>query len=193
MKIYTKIGDKGSTRLYSGETVPKNDPLVMAYGKIDTLVSFIGFSKSLISSIKRKNSRAKIKEIANELEKLQIICFKIMTDLAGTNIQNIERIEEKDIEYIESQIDKIWEELPQLKNFIIPGNDPYSASLHLARSICREVEPILLQANSKYNINPLILKIVNRISDLLFSISIKIDLLINKNLSIIKNNKKLEQ
>ncbi|MCX7759037.1 MAG: cob(I)yrinic acid a,c-diamide adenosyltransferase [bacterium] len=193
MKIYTKIGDKGSTKLYSGETVPKNDPLVMSYGKIDTLISFIGFSKSLINSIKRKSIRAKLKEIVNELEKLQIICFKIMTDLAGTNMENIERIEEKDIEYIESQIDKIWEELPQLKNFIIPGNDPYSSSLHLARSICREVEPILLQTTSKYDINPLILKIVNRISDLLFSISIKIDLLINKNLSIIKNNKKLEQ
>ncbi|MCS6955773.1 MAG: cob(I)yrinic acid a,c-diamide adenosyltransferase [Candidatus Calescibacterium sp.] len=193
MKIYTKIGDKGSTKLYSGETVPKNDPLVMSYGKIDTLVSFIGFSKSLINSIKRKSIRAKLKEIVNELEKLQIICFKIMTDLAGTNMENIERIEEKDIEYIESQIDKIWEELPQLKNFIIPGNNPYSSSLHLARSICREVEPILLQTTSKYDINPLILKIVNRISDLLFSISIKIDLLINKNLSIIKNNKKLEQ
>ncbi|MCS7165065.1 MAG: cob(I)yrinic acid a,c-diamide adenosyltransferase [Candidatus Calescibacterium sp.] len=190
MKIYTKAGDKGFTKLYSGETVSKNDPLVKAYGKIDTLVSFLGFSKSLLAN-KKKNSL--FKSIIKDLEDLQITCFKIMTDLSGTNMKNIERVTEKDIQKIESQIDNIWNNIEPLRNFVIPGHDVYSSSLHIARSVCREIEPILIEASNKYPINPLVIKIINRISDLLFSIAVLVDLSVNKKLSITKNNRKVTE
>ncbi|MEN3015151.1 MAG: cob(I)yrinic acid a,c-diamide adenosyltransferase [bacterium] len=192
MKIYTKIGDNGYTKLYSGEKVPKNDPLVKAYGKIDTLISFLGFSKALIKSFIKSLKKYKIDhQICEIIENIQLICFKLMTDLAGTNLENIERINESDIQKIEEQIDKLWEEIKDLRNFVVPGNDIYSSSLHMARTTCREIEPLLVQAKQKYPINPLVLPMVNRISDLIFCLAVYLEKKINQNLTVIKNNKKI--
>lgn len=190
MKIYTKFGDKGFTKLFSGDIISKNDPLVKSYGKIDTLISFIGFSKALLKSSKYKKNK-EINDIIQTLENIQLLCFKLMTDLAGTNSKNVQRINEQDIKQIEDIIDSLWQTIPKLQNFIIPGNDPYSSSIHIARTICREIEPLLIESQNNYNINHLALTFINRLSDLLFTIAIKIDLLINKKLTLIKNNKKI--
>lgn len=193
MKIYTKTGDKGQTKLFSGHCVSKNDPLIKAYGKVDTLVSFLGYSKALLLKSKKKE----FKEIINVVEEIQILCFKTMTDLAATKMNNVERINEDDVKKIENIIDKFWERLPKLKNFIIPGSDVYSASLHISRSVCREIEPTILEAMDYYKqqdteVNPLTLTLINRISDLLFTLAVYVEFILNKKLTIIKNNKKLK-
>lgn len=193
MKIYTKTGDKGQTKLFSEHCVSKNDPLIKAYGKVDTLVSFLGYSKALLLKSKKKE----FKEIINVVEEIQILCFKTMTDLAATKMNNVERINENDLKKIENTIDKFWERLPKLKNFIIPGSDVYSASLHISRSVCREIEPIILEAIDYYKqqgteVNPLTLTLINRISDLLFTLAVYVEFILNKKLTIIKNNKKLK-
>lgn len=212
MKIYTKAGDEGKTFLLSGCRVDKNDPLVVSYGKVDTLVSFLGFAKS---SLKKLDSNVFNEIVFNEiidiLDEIQVLCFKAMTDIASspskTNFKNktntkktkakdtgkikYERISLEDIKKIENHIDNLWASMPPLKNFVIPGNDIYSSILHICRSICREAEPFLTTANKKYNLNPFVLIFINRLSDLLFTLAVKIDYLINGKLELIKENKKI--
>jgi len=204
MKIYTKIGDKGSTHLFSGDLVSKSDPLVKSYGKIDTLISFLSFSKSLlltkIKNLKnKKNKDIKIfKKITSIIEDLQIICFEISTDLSSTRLKERQdktykpRVNQETLEKIEKYIDDLWENLPKLRNFILPGQETISSSLHIARSICREIEPILVECQEKYDINPIIMPIINRISDLLFTLALKAELMINKKITLLKDNKKIK-
>lgn len=187
MKIYTKIGDKGFTKLPNGKDIPKDDILIQSYGKIDTLVSFLGLSKSIIKK------HRKLKALSNLIEDIQLMCFKLMTDISHTNIELEEnqRIREEDIKKVEKNIDEIWSYIGSLRNFVIPGQNEVSSSLHVCRAICREIEPLLVKASKEYNINKLALILINRISDLLFSLAVKTDLLINKKLNLIKKNKKI--
>lgn len=203
MKLYTGTGDKGFTFLLTGCKVRKNDPLVKSYGKADTLISFLGCAKALFN----KNNK-KFKQMRKILEEIQLTCFKAITDLASSKIKNyqeniknnnlqenkiekFEKISEKDIKRIESLIDEIWQTLPPIENFVIPGDNLYSSFLHICRAICRETESLIADANEQYDINPFVLVFFNRLSDLLFSLAVKTDFLINKKLSLIKGNKKI--
>jgi len=196
-KIYTKRGDKGYTSLFHNFPIAKNDPLIKSYGKIDTLISFLAFSKALIKKNFKKKS--KLSHIVLIIEDIQLICFEAITDLASTKIQektkeNFDyqpRINQKTIEKVEKYIDELWSELPELRNFVLPGEDPISSSLHIARAICREIEPLLVECEKLYPINPFILPLINRLSDLLFSLALKVELILNNKLSLLKNNKKI--
>lgn len=81
------------------------------------------------------------------------------------------KIEKKDVEYIEFEIDKLNEYLPDLKNFIIPGGHKVSSYCHVCRSICRRAERRISELNNLYKINPYILSYVNRLSDFFFVLS----------------------
>ena len=114
MKIYTRKGDSGHTSLIDGDIVNKHNLSVDAYGTIDELNSFLGLLKDYIKD-------DKIKDILN---KIQIKLFSIGSILASGKNKNISekvKIEKKDVEYIELEIDRLNKDLPELKNFVIPG------------------------------------------------------------------------
>ena len=164
MKIYTRKGDSGYTSLIDGEIVYKHNLSVAAYGTIDELNSFLGLLKDYIDD-------EKIKDVLNNI---QLKLFSIGSILASAENQNISekvKIEKKDVEYIELEIDRLNEYLPELKNFIIPGGHKISSYSHVCRSICRRAERKISELNENSSVDPNILAYVNRLSDFFFVLS----------------------
>ena len=164
MKIYTRKGDSGQTSLIDGDMVNKHNLSVDAYGTIDELNSFLGLLKDYIKD-------DKIKDILNNI---QIKLFSIGSILASGKNQNISekvKIEKKDVEYIELEIDRLNKDLPELKNFVIPGGHKTSSYSHVCRSICRRAERKISKLNNKSSVDSNILAYVNRLSDFFFVLS----------------------
>ena len=164
MKIYTKKGDKGHTSLMDGEIVKKHNLSVDAYGTIDELNSFIGLLKDYLID-------NKIKVILNNI---QLNLFSIGSILAAgkNNIKSSKvKIDKKDVHDLESHIDKLNEDLPELKNFIIPGGLKTSSYSHVCRSICRRAERKISELNKDISVDSNILAYVNRLSDFFFILS----------------------
>ena len=164
MKIYSKKGDKGNTSLIDGDIVNKHNLSVDAYGTIDELNSFLGLLKDYIKD-------DKIKDILNNI---QIKLFSIGSILASGKNQNISekvKIEKKDVKYIELEIDRLNKDLPELKNFVIPGGHKTSSYSHVCRSICRRAERKISELNNKSSVDSNILAYINRLSDFFFVLS----------------------
>ena len=164
MKIYTRKGDSGDTSLIDGKRVYKHNLSVAAYGTIDELNSFLGLLKDYIDD-------EKIKDVLNNI---QLKLFSIGSILASGENQNISekvKIEKKDVVYIEIEIDRLNESLPELKNFIIPGGHKTSSYSHVCRSICRRAERKISELNKNSSVDPNILAYVNRLSDFFFVLS----------------------
>ncbi|MCX7712188.1 MAG: cob(I)yrinic acid a,c-diamide adenosyltransferase [Chthoniobacterales bacterium] len=160
MKIYTRTGDNGDTSLFSGERVPKNHPLLSAYGTIDECNSMLSAAIALTSH----------SEIIHLGQFLQNLFFKLGADLATTenSSRNVQRITTEDVANIESKLDEIQSILPPLRTFILPGGTPAAAFLHTARTIARRAERETIEAKKITPINQQALVLLNRISDLLF-------------------------
>lgn len=169
MKIYTKTGDKGTTRLVDGTCVEKFNPRVEAYGSVDELNSVLGVVRSLLHE---KNLSA-LMPLDSKLEKIQNHLFNVGSLLATENkdvFMKLPQIEEKHIEALEHWIDEATAELPALKNFILPNGSLIASQLHVARTSCRRAErrsaEIMIKDSEHYQ-NSLIY--LNRLSDLMFT------------------------
>lgn len=166
MKIYTKTGDTGKTSLIGGTKVLKSDPRIDAYGTIDELNSSIGLVSDFCNDQHAKNI---LKEIQDRL-------FTIGSELACDPNKKINMpipdLHESDIELLEKEMDQMDAELPRMKNFILPGGLPSVSFMHVARCVCRRAErcSVNLQENEG-NVNPLIIKYLNRLSDYLFMLA----------------------
>jgi cob(I)alamin adenosyltransferase len=160
-KIYTKTGDRGETGLFSGERVSKSDPLVEAYGTVDELNSVLGIARGLHQPADR---------LAQLLRELQAELLNLGADL-GSGHMTAQRIGEERITHQEKLIDELTAELPVLKGFILPGGHPVAAQLHHARTICRRAERLLVHARKHRPIDPLLMRYLNRLSDLLFTMA----------------------
>ena len=158
-KIYTKIGDKGSTQLGDGKTVNKNSLRVDAYGSVDEANATIGLS------ILRTNIKIKkiLKIVQNDL-------FDLGADLCIPDKKNTQKLKiTKDrIDYIEEKIDNFNKELSSLNSFILPGGSESSTYLHIARTVTRRAERKIVALSKKEKINPITIIYLNRLSDLLF-------------------------
>ncbi len=166
MKIYTKTGDKGETGLFGGERVKKNSLRIEAYGTVDELNSFIGLAFTEV----------KDNELRNILLKIQNELFVVGSDLATPeNEKNknlkIKRVPDEFYIDVEKVIDEYENKLEPLKNFILPGGSKCAALLHVSRTVCRRAERIVVELNSRENINKNIIIFLNRLSDLLFVIA----------------------
>ena len=163
MKIYTKTGDSGKTSLLGGTKVFKNNPRIEAYGAVDELNSYIGLLSDFSND---DNAKVILKEIQDRL-------FTIGAELACDPDKNsrmaLPDLHESDVELLEKEIDKMQEELPVMKNFILPGGHPAVSFAHVARCVCRRAErcAVNLQEN-KGAVDQLIIKYLNRLSDYLF-------------------------
>ena len=166
MKIYTKTGDKGTTSLIGGTKVPKSHLRIEAYGTVDELNSYIGLCKDLLTY---KHGQKILLEVQDRL-------FTIGSSLACDPIKEpkmrIPDLKETDTELLEKEIDRMEETLPAMKSFILPGGHTTLSHLHLARCVCRRAERccVRLELESQ-EVEEIIIKYLNRLSDYLFVLS----------------------
>ena len=161
MKIYTKKGDKGKTQLLGGRVVNKNHLKLECYGTIDELNSFIGHIYDQEISLFHKEILFKIQ---NNLFNLgSIIAF----DGEKNKIQLI-NISTENVEMLEKAIDKMDQELPILKAFILPSGHPIASKCHIARTVCRRAERNLITLAQEEKIDSIQMQYLNRLSDYLF-------------------------
>lgn len=162
MKIYTKTGDKGMTSLVYGTRIPKNDLRVEAYGTCDEANSTIGLALSFLLN----EQKAEIIEVKKVFHRIQTVLFHVGAELATPEGKEVKwKLEEEDIKDLEKIIDSWDQDLPPLKNFILPGGHPVGAAFHTARTVVRRAERYAVALG---NTNPLVLSYLNRLSDLLF-------------------------
>jgi cob(I)alamin adenosyltransferase len=165
--IYTRTGDKGKTSLFDGKRVLKSDRKVEAYGTIDELNSVIGF---VIAEISNKQKRKGLSLITDELERIQNDLFEIGSSLAVSKTLPVDQLESRPKEF-EILIDKLTKQLPPLSQFILPGGGKSGALLHVARTVARRAERNIVQLSQKEHIDQAIIIYLNRLSDLLFTMS----------------------
>lgn len=167
-KIYTKTGDDGSTGLVRGPRRRKHDLRVEAYGTVDEANSTIGLARLHTASMPK---------IDRLLTHIQNDLFDLGSDLAtpGTDDDSARqplRITMPQAEWLEQQIDYFNEGLEPLKSFVLPGGTPLAATLHLARTVTRRAERLVVALNdSEGDVTPAVLVYLNRLSDLLFVLS----------------------
>ncbi|GIN23188.1 MAG TPA: cob(I)yrinic acid a,c-diamide adenosyltransferase [Bacillus bacterium] len=162
MRIYTRTGDKGMTSLVYGTRIPKNDMRVEAYGTCDEANSTIGLALSFLLNEKE----AEIIEVKKAFHRIQTVLFHVGAELATPEGKEVKwKLTEEDIKDLEKIIDRWDQELPSLKNFILPGGHPAGAAFHAARTVVRRAERCAVAIG---NTNPLVLSYLNRLSDLLF-------------------------
>ncbi|PSQ85093.1 MAG: ATP:cob(I)alamin adenosyltransferase [Bacteroidetes bacterium QS_1_65_9] len=142
MKIYTRTGDDGSTDLFGGERVPKDDPRIAAYGTVDEANSLVGLARAHLDA---ENAAAAPppagdSSLDDVLGRLQEDLFTVGADLATPlgSKPVVPRVEAAHVERLETDIDVFDEELPELKQFILPGGARGGATLHAARTVCRQ-------------------------------------------------------
>lgn len=162
MKIYTKTGDKGDTSLFDNVRVSKDDIRVESYGTIDELGSWIGLAKNYVED----------RKIYKTLEGIQNKLFTVASNLATKDSDKVRHyMSEDDIIELEEIIDKYMDKLNDPKGFIIPGSGKRSAYLHVARTVCRRAERRVISLSGIEEVDPLVIKYVNRLSDTLYAIA----------------------
>ena len=167
MKIYTKTGDKGTTSLIGGTRVPKYDLRIECYGTVDELSAWVGLIRDQEID----------KEIIVNLIEVQDRLFTIESMLAcdtDPSMLQIPGIADRDIQFLEQQIDSMTKELHVLKSFLLSGGHAIVSYCHIARTICRRAERLVIRLSEEQNVDPLILVYLNRLSDYLFVLSRKI-------------------
>jgi cob(I)alamin adenosyltransferase len=160
MKIYTRTGDDGTTGLFGGGRVSKSDVRLSAYGAIDELNAVLGFARS-----------AGLPKLCDQiLLVLQNQMFDLGAELATPDSakHGAELLTDDLLDQLESWIDTLEADLAPLKTFILPGGTSAAAALHLARCVCRRAERRIVALSETASVRPLVLKYVNRLSDLLF-------------------------
>ncbi|MCB9451152.1 MAG: cob(I)yrinic acid a,c-diamide adenosyltransferase [Anaerolineaceae bacterium] len=164
MKIYTKTGDKGTTSLFSGGRVSKTHPRVAAYGTVDELNAVIGVARAHRPTTQ---TDAWLHGVQHQL-------FHLGADLAtplDAKAKWVVRIDTTAITGLEEVIDTMTAALPPLTNFILPGGTPAAAQLHVARTVCRRAERLVVALGEDEPINENALIYLNRLSDFLFTLS----------------------
>ena len=167
MKIYTKTGDEGSTSLIGGSRLKKDHDKIEAYGTVDELNAWIGLLGDAPENIQRKEI---LKEIQDRL-------FTIGSELASESGQNKKQLPdllEQDVVFLENLMDEMDEVIPTLRAFVLPGGHTLVSQTHIARTVCRRAERQVIRLGNSEEVNPLIIRYLNRLSDYLFVLSRKI-------------------
>ena len=161
MKIYTKTGDAGLTGLLGGVRVAKDHRRVEAYGTVDELNATLGAALAFLEG--EDTLRA-------ELLRVQRVLFDVGAELAtpSGSPQGRWQLAETEIDLLERSIDAMEAGLPPLQNFILPGGSRAGALLHLARTVARRAERQIVRLHGQEEVDPRILRFLNRLSDWLF-------------------------
>ncbi|MBS1652061.1 MAG: cob(I)yrinic acid a,c-diamide adenosyltransferase [Bacteroidetes bacterium] len=163
-KIYTKTGDKGQTSLIGGTRLPKHHIRIEAYGTVDELNSYLGIVRDLCTD----------KETIAQLIEVQDRLFTIGSHLAADPVKNkmeLPKVIEDDVKALENAIDKINAIVPEMKFFVLPGGHILISHTHVARCVCRRAERAVLRLAENEQVEEIIYKFLNRLSDYLFMLT----------------------
>ncbi len=166
MKIYTKTGDTGTTSLFGGKRVSKADLRIETYGTVDELNSYIGLVRDQEVNTGRKN-------ILIEIQDRLFTVGSILATESGNTKVKIPSLIENDITFLEKEIDEMETQLLPMKSFVLPGGHQSVSVCHVARTVCRRAERLVIALNAREKADPLIIQYLNRLSDYLFVLSRK--------------------
>ncbi len=170
LKVYTKTGDKGTTGLADGTRIQKDDLRIECYGTIDELNSILGICRQNLDEIPKKEKNV----LDSWIFAIQNDLFNIGSDLAtplASRWENMIILSDKDTVQLEKMIDYCQNMLEPLHEFVLPGGTKLNSYFHLARTICRRAERLIVSLSFEKEINPNILPFINRLSDLFFVLS----------------------
>lgn len=160
-KIYTKGGDKGDTSLYDQIRVSKDDIRVESYGTVDELGAALGVAKNYTEE-----------EMKAHIEAIQHKLFTVASNLATHDQKKVPvMITEKDITNLEHIVDKYMDATPRQSCFILNGSTKAAGFLHMARTVCRRAERRAISLASVAEVNPLVIKYLNRLSDTIYAMA----------------------
>lgn len=158
MKIYTRTGDEGTTSLLGNCRVQKDDPRVAAYGTVDELSAVIGIARS----------HGLHSDLSDSLHRIQADLFELGSQLASVKPDpGFRELADQRISALESEIDRMEDELEPLRNFIFPGGALAASYLHLARTVCRRAERLVVSIGEQDRYAAPV-RYLNRLSDFLF-------------------------
>jgi cob(I)alamin adenosyltransferase len=164
MKIYTRTGDKGQTSVIGGR-LDKDDIRVESYGTVDEVNSYIGLAVTELEP-------AIFTDILADLEKIQHELFDCGGDLATVSEKAPQKLTDEAITYLEVRIDAFILEAPELEKFILPGGSKAAATIHIARTVTRRAERLVVSLiKSGAAVSPLSLQYLNRLSDYFFAVA----------------------
>jgi len=163
MKIYTKTGDKGTTSLVNGTRVGKDDVRLEAYGTLDELSAFIAVLM---------DSTEQYQELFQEIQKkLMVAECLLATDEDCELKKQLPQLTDADVEHLEKCIDTMNAKLPALNSLIIPGGNILASRCHVCRTVCRRAERAVVRMSREHEVCDIVLKYLNRLSDLFFVMS----------------------
>ncbi len=164
-RVYTKAGDDGTTALIGGDRVGKDSGRVDCYGTVDELMSVLGLARTALEgSAAGARLEPTIARIQNEL-------FNLGSLLATPDAERRAKappIQPRHIEQLEAEIDELNEALPELRSFVLPGGGWAASYLHLARTVCRRAERLMVHLAAGEEIGEHLIPYINRLSDALF-------------------------
>jgi cob(I)alamin adenosyltransferase len=161
MKIYTKTGDEGTTALFGGKRVSKADLRIESYGTIDELNSWIGVLRDQEINKTRQGVLVAVQD------RLFTIGSILATDPENKKVK-IPGLTSADVTLLEKEIDGIDASIPPLKSFVLPGGHSSVSFGHVARTVCRRAERLVIALNAVEKVEPLVIVYMNRLSDYLF-------------------------
>lgn len=163
-RIYTRTGDDGTTSLFGGDRVEKGNPRIEAYGTVDETNSVVGLARAHLAG---EPGEERLDPLLGDLqEELFVLGADLATPMDAKPV--VPRIQEEHVTQLEEHIDTFDEELPPLKQFILPGGTPAGATLHSARTVCRRAERLIVRASASTAVNEQAIAYLNRLSDLFF-------------------------
>lgn len=161
MKIYTKTGDEGTTSLFGGKRVSKSELRIDTYGTVDELNSWIGVLRDQDVNKKRKDILVEI------LDRLFTIGSILATEPENTKVK-IPSLSESDVTFLEKGMDDMDALLQPMRFFVLPGGHVSVSWGHVARTVCRRAERLVIALDQHEKVEPLVIKYLNRLSDYLF-------------------------
>jgi cob(I)alamin adenosyltransferase len=168
-KVYTRTGDTGKTRLAGGQQVWKDDLRVEAYGTVDELNAVIGAVRAFHAGSRRRGEvettlDGELRWIQNKL----LDIGGLLATVDGQVFSNMPRVTKRDVARLERLIDRCQNELPPLKEFILPGGGQVPSLLHQARTVCRRAERVCVRLSRGQTVDGILIMFLNRLSDALF-------------------------
>lgn len=164
MKIYTKTGDKGDTMLFGGGRVAKHHLRIEAYGTVDELNAFIGLLRD------GTTSEAERETLLQTQKNLFVVGSMLAANPEKKNAKP-PTLPEAEVEHLEREMDRLTEQLPELRYFVLPGGHPLASQAHLARTVCRRAERRVTEIDEREGVEPVVVRYLNRLSDYLFVLS----------------------
>jgi len=161
VKIYTKTGDEGTTSLFGGQRLLKSDLRIDAYGTVDELNSYLGLLRDQPVNANRK-------EILLEIQDRLFTIGSILATVPGNTKVKIPLLNESDVVLLEKEIDKMDDQLPPMKSFVLPGGHESVSMGHVVRTVCRRAERLVIALHDQNPVDLILIKYLNRLSDYLF-------------------------